>query len=202
VSQPEAQSSVELSCHHCAMVQPAVNRHCDFCRAAVHHRKVDSLQRTWLFLLTGLLFYIPANLLPIMVTSTLGAAQPNTIVGGVLLLWEHGSYPIAIVIFIASVAVPMGKFLVLLGLASGARFRLFAGPQAKVVAYRATEFIGRWSMVDVFVVAFLAALIQLGNVMAIQPGPAVLAFAAMVVSTMLAAASFEPKMFWDDIEQQ
>jgi paraquat-inducible protein A len=200
VSRPELSATAEVSCHHCAMLQPASNQHCDFCQAALHHRKVDSLQRTWLFLLTGMLFYIPANLLPIMVTSTLGKAEPSTIVGGVILLWQHGSYPIAIIIFIASVAVPMGKFLVLFGLASGARLKLLNGPQAKIVAYRATEFIGRWSMVDVFVVAFLAGLIRLGNLMAIYPGPAVLAFATMVISTMLAAASFEPKMFWDDYE--
>ena len=176
------------------------NEQRQLCTAPLHRRKVDSLQRTWLFLTTGLLLYIPANLLPIMTTTTLGQSDPSTIVGGVLLLWEHGSYPIALVIFVASIAVPIGKFLVLLVLVAGEQFRLLDNPQAQTNAYRVTEFIGRWSMVDVFVVAFLAGLIQMGNLMAILPGPAVLAFAGMVVATMLAADSFEPKLFWDEHE--
>ena len=166
-----------------------------------HHRKPDSLQRTAAYLFTGILLYIPANLMPIMTVTTLGNPEPNTIVGGVITLWEHGSYPIAAVIFVASVLVPIGKFLVLIWLLLTEHFRLFKRPNAKIAAYRVTEFVGRWSMVDVFVVAFLAGLIQFGNLMAIYPGPAVLAFAGMVVATMLAAASFEPKMFWDNYEQ-
>jgi paraquat-inducible protein A len=160
-----------------------------------------SLQRTALFLLTGLLLYIPANLLPIMTVTTLGNPEANTIIGGVVTLWEHGSYPIAGIIFIASVLVPIGKFLVLLSLLLSEHFRVFRRPGAKITVYRVTEFVGRWSMVDVFVVAFLAALVQFGNVMAIQPGPAVLAFAGMVVATMLAADSFEPKIFWHTHER-
>ena len=165
-----------------------------------HHRKPDSLQRTAAYLITGVLLYIPANLMPIMTVTTLGNPEPNTIVGGVITLLEHGSYPIAAVIFVASVLVPLGKFLVLTWLLLSEQFQLFRRPDAKIAAYRATEFVGRWSMVDVFVVAFLAGLVQFGNVMAIYPGPAVIAFAGMVVATMLAAASFEPKMFWDNYE--
>lgn len=194
-------SDNELSCHHCARLQSTNNRRCDFCGTKLHYRKVNSLQRSWIFLMTGILLYIPANALPIMVTSTLGRSESTTIVEGVLLLMEHGSYPIALVIFIASVVVPMGKFLILLALILSAQYRLFNRPQEKIIAYRVTEYIGRWSMVDVFVVAFLAGLIQLGNVMTIYPGPAVLAFAGMVIATMLAAASFEPKLFWDHYEQ-
>ena len=197
---PEDASGGELNCPHCGELQASTNKQCRLCSAPINHRKADSLQRTWLFLITGVLLYIPANLLPIMTTTTLGQSEPSTIVGGVLLLWEHGSYPIATVIFVASIAVPIGKFLVLLVLVAGEQFQLLDHPQAQITAYRVTEFIGRWSMVDVFVVAFLAGLIQMGNLMTIIPGPAVLAFAAMVVSTMLAAESFEPKMFWDQYE--
>jgi paraquat-inducible protein A len=167
---------------------------------AVAHRKPDSLQRATAFLITGVLLYIPANIMPIMTVTTLGSPEPNTIVGGVISLWEHGSYPIAMVIFVASVLVPLGKFLILIGLLLSERFHIFSQPDVKMAAYRATESVGRWSMVDVFVVAFLAGLVQFGNLIAISPGPAVWAFAGMVVVTMLAAASLEPKMFWDNHE--
>lgn len=186
----------EQSCHHCLLLQQVSNHHCEFCGARLHPYKVDSLQRSWLFLITGILLYIPANILPIMVNSTLGKTEENTIVGGVLVLWQHGSYPIALIIFIASVAVPIAKFLILFGLLLSEQLEIYNRPQSKVIAFRVTEFIGRWSMVDVFVVAFLAGLIQLDNLMAIYPGPAAIAFAGMVVSTMLAATSLETKHFW------
>ncbi len=191
-----------VACHHCATVQRDVNRRCDFCERVLHRRKPDSLQRTWLFLITGIVMYIPANVWPIMTTNTLGNEVPNTIVGGVVLLWEHGSYPIAAVIFIASVVVPITKFLVLLGLLLSEQLGVYDRPYTKVILYRITEFVGRWSMVDVFVVAFLASLIQLGKLMSIYPGPAALAFGGMVVATMLSAASFDPRLFWDGHEQK
>jgi paraquat-inducible protein A len=190
-----------LACHSCATVQPDTHHRCSFCNSVLHRRKQDSLQRTWLYLLTGIVMYLPANIWPIMVTNTLGNEQPSTIIGGIVLLWEHGSYPIAAIIFIASVAVPVAKFLVLIGLLLSEHFRVFDKPNSKTVLYRITEFVGRWSMVDVFVVAFLASLIQLGNIASIYPGPAVLAFGFMVVATMLAAASFDPRLFWDSHEQ-
>ena len=132
-----------------------------------------------------------------MHTLSMGSTDSNNIVGGVLLLWSHGSYPIAIVIFVASVAVPIGKFLALLVLLLGVQFGSKRYPQARIKLYRAIELVGRWSMVDVFVVAFLAGLIQIGNLMAIIPGPAVLSFAGMVVFTMLAADSFDSALFWE-----
>jgi paraquat-inducible protein A len=162
-----------------------------------HARNPESWSRSAAYLLTGLLLYIPANALPIMTVTSLGKSEANTIVGGVITLWAHGSYPIALVIFIASVFVPLSKFLVLIWLLACQRLSLLSNPESKMLAWRATEFIGRWSMVDVFVVAFLAGLVQFGSLMSIASGPAVLAFAGMVIATMLAAASIDTGAFWE-----
>jgi len=188
------------SCQDCLTVQPAANKRCSFCQHALHARKQNSLQRSWIFLVTALILYAPANLLPIMSTSQLGQETYSTIAGGVVLLWEHGSYLISGIILVASLIVPLAKFIALITLSLSKQLKIYAKPENKIVIYRATEFVGRWSMVDVFVVAFLASLIQMGNLMSIHPGPAALAFAGMVVCSMLAANSIDPKLFWDDDE--
>ena len=201
-AQPSTPTTMQslVSCHTCTTVQSKHNKKCRFCYHQLESQKKTSVQRSWLFLITGMLLYIPANFLPIMVTRSLGNEETSTIVGGVLLLWQHGSYPIAIVIFIASIAVPIGKFLVLASLLVMQQFRLYRNPHNQIIAYRITEFIGRWSMVDVFVVAFLASLIQMENLMSIYPGSAMLAFAGMVIATMLAAENFDPQPFWYNYE--
>lgn len=154
------------------------------------------VQHTWALLVTALVLYIPANLLPIMHTSLLGNDEPSTILGGVILLWHHGSYPIAIIIFIASVFVPIVKLVLLCWLNYSVQIGLNKKHKERIFWYRITELIGRWSMVDVFVVAILVSLIQLGNTMSIYPGPAVLAFCGVVISTMLAAITFDSKSIW------
>lgn len=163
--------------------------------------KHDQLQRSWIYLITGLMFYIPANFLPIMVTTQFGQQTYNTIAGGVVVLWEHGSYLIAIIIFVASLFVPIAKFIALTGLCLCESLNVYPRPRSKVFIYRVTEFVGRWSMIDVFVVAFLTGLIQMGALMSVYPGPAALAFAGMVVFTMLAAKSLDPKMFWEEKDE-
>lgn len=188
------------SCHRCCTVQPSSHEHCSFCQHKLHGRKHHSLQRSWVFLLTALIFYVPANALPIMATHQLGTDTYNTIAGGVVLLWEQGSYFIAAIILVASLLVPIAKFIALFTLCLSEQFKIYRKPQNKTFIFRATEFVGRWSMVDVFVVAFLASLIQMGNLMSVYPGPAALAFAGMVVFSMLAANSIDPKLFWDDNE--
>ena len=155
-----------------------------------------SIQQTWALIITAVILYIPANLLPIMTTTVLGQDEPSTIFGGVVLLWHLGSYPIAIVIFIASVAVPIAKFIVLAWLNYSVQKAHNNLTAERIKFYRIAEFIGRWSMVDVFVVIILASLIQLGNTMSIYPGSATLAFSGSVVITMLAAMTFEPKLIW------
>jgi paraquat-inducible protein A len=156
-----------------------------------------SLQRTWALLATAALLYVPANFYPIMTTTSLGQSTPSTIIGGVVELIQMGSWPIAMVIFVASVIVPVGKLgaLAWLCLVVKRSDELNAGTRTRL--YRLTEFIGRWSMVDVFVVAILVALIRAGSLMSITPGPAALAFATVVILTMLAAMTFDPRLIWD-----
>lgn len=190
-----------ISCHHCATVQAAGGERCGFCRHRLHGRRRLGLQHSWAFLVTALMLYIPANALPIMITSSVGDRTYNTIAGGVALLWEDGSYLVAGIIFVASVLVPVAKFIALIWLCLSVQFRLHDKPQSKVFVYRVAELVGRWSMLDVFVVAFLASLIQMGSLMSIYPGPAALAFGGMVAFTMLAANSLDPRLFWGEHEQ-
>ena len=157
-----------------------------------------SIQTTWALLVTSIMFYIPANTLPIMHTNILGDDQPSTILGGVVTLWKMGSYPIAAIIFIASILVPVGKLAILCWLNYSVQTDYYGGQKTRMVGYRITEFIGRWSMIDVFVVAILVSLIQLGNIMSIYPGYAALAFCTVVILTMLAAFSFDTKLIWSE----
>ena len=190
-----------ISCPLCSTVQSAERVRCDFCRHVLHTRKHHSLQRAWSFLVTALILYVPANMLPIMTTDQMGTETFNTIAGGVVSLWEHGDYLVAGIILVASLLVPLAKFAALLLLCLSEQFKIYNKPHSKVTIYRLTEFVGRWSMIDVFVVAFLASLIQLGSLLSIHPGPAALAFAGMVIFSMMAANSLDPKIFWDDYER-
>ena len=155
-----------------------------------------SIQRTWALLFTAVLLYIPANVYPIMNTNLLGNNEPSTIIGGVRLLWEAGSYPVASIIFIASVVVPVAKLIALAWLNLSVQMVDEKNQKSRALSYRITEFIGRWSMIDVFVVAILVALIQLGNTMSIYPGPAVIAFCGVVFVTMVAAMTFDSRLIW------
>lgn len=188
-------------CPICTTVGSAKNTSCRVCGATLHAGWDDSIQRTWAWLLTSAVLYLPANFLPIMHTQILGKEGDNTILGGVVALWEHESYPIAIVIFVASVLVPLGKILVLAWLCLSVQWGSTFAVTQKSMLYRITEFVGRWSMVDVFVVGILVALIQLGNVMSILPGAAALAFAVMVVASMLAAMAFDPRLLWTGVNK-
>ena len=170
---------------------------CRRCHERLHARRPHSLQRTWALLVAAAVMYIPANLYPIMNVTSLGQTSSSTIIGGVIELYQTGSWPIAIVIFIASVMVPVGKLFALSWLCFVVNRNHTLHPHSRTVLYRITEFIGRWSMVDVFVVAILVALIRAGALMSISPGPAELAFGAVVVLTMLAAMSFDPRLIWD-----
>ena len=189
------------TCHQCSHLSKANDTHCTFCGTQLHGHFTNSIQKTMALLLTSIILYIPANLLPIMHTYVLGDDTASTIVGGIILLWSHGSYPIAIIIFIASVVVPIGKIIALLWLCYNVHYKSQLSPLSKTFLYRATELAGRWSMVDVFVVAILVALIQLGNITAIHPGFGAIAFTGTVILTMLAAMSFNPKLIWKHVPQ-
>lgn len=170
---------------------------CQRCGEPLHLRLPQSLQRTWALLAAAIVMYIPANVYPIMTTTVLGQTTPATIIGGVIDLWQKGSQPIAAVIFIASIIVPVGKILALIWLSFVVRKSDDFSASTRTKLYRVTEFIGRWSMIDLFVVAILVALIRAGNLMSITPGPAALAFGAVVILTMLAAMTFDPRLIWD-----
>jgi len=189
-------------CEVCLHLNPASASGCSTCGAPLHSRVPHSIQRCVALIATAILLYLPANLLPIMTTDQLGRATDRTIVGGVIELVELGSYPIAGVIFAASVIVPVGKLAALIWLCWSVRFRHVRSKAQRTVLYRITEFVGKWSMTDVFVVAVLVALIHLGGVLRVTPGPAALAFGAMVIVTMLAAESFDPRLIWDHAETE
>ncbi|MCH7370177.1 MULTISPECIES: PqiA/YebS family transporter subunit [Aeromonas] len=196
---PEASAlqSGLVGCHICGALSEAGADTCSRCGDHLHQRKPGGLNRTWALLITSVILYIPANLYPIMDTVFLGDDSPSTILGGVILLWAMGSYPIAAIIFFASVVVPMVKILALLWLCFMVQRGQVSSPLGKLKLYRMTEFVGRWSMIDVFVVAILAGLIRLDNLMTIYPGPAAVAFAGVVLITMVAAMSFDSRLIWD-----
>jgi len=189
-------------CHVCLKLSPRASHACGLCGAALHVRLPDSRQRTVALTITAALLYIPANVLPIMTTVQLGNAIDSTILGGILLLIHHGSYPVAAVIFIASVIVPIAKLLALAWLSWSISGGQGTAHRQRTRLYRVTELIGKWSMTDVFVVAVLVALIHLGGLLVIRPGPAAVAFASMVIVTMLAAESFDPRLIWDQEEKR
>lgn len=190
------------SCHLCLKLVDNKTHNCPRCGSAIHVRKANSVQRTLALLITASILYIPANLLPIMITDQLGSSTESTILGGVVLLIELGSIPIALVIFIASVMIPLAKLLVMFYLCWSVHHGPPESTRQRTVLYRVTEFIGKWSLIDVFVVAILVALIHLSNLLVIRPGVATIAFAGVVITSMLAAESFDPRLMWDQLEKK
>lgn len=199
-AQDSAASRGLANCHRCHLLTPITDGHCPRCGASLHLRSPYSVQKTLALVCTALLFYIPANLLPIMTTRLLGDSAPSTIIGGVWLFLEHGSYFVASVIFIASVVIPMAKIIAIVWLCYNVKRPGKVDHYELTRLYRVTEFIGKWSMIDVFVVAILVALIQLGELMTIEPGLAASAFAAVVIFTMIAAHEFDVRLIWDKLE--
>lgn len=189
-----------LGCRGCGRVWPADTAACGRCGARLVPPDRRSLQAVWAWWLAGLIFYIPANLWPMLRTqSFLGLAGNTeaTILGGVIDLMHYGNHGIAAIIFVASIMVPVGKFIVIAWLARVAgRPASVDSAHSRLRALEAVEFIGRWSMIDVFVVAILSALVQLGFVASIHPGPAAVSFALSVAFTMLSALSFDPRLIW------
>jgi len=198
-----AAAAAMLSCHVCGSLlatELKSNHHsqrCKLCHTKLHFRKPYSIQRCLAYLITACILYIPANLLPIMSTTSIGELSENTIVSGVLVLWRDGEYPIALVIFIASVVVPVVKIIAIAFLCWQVGRDQPGSVRRLSKVYEIAELIGKWSMVDVFVVALLVALIQLGSMLTVQPGSAALAFAGVVIFTMLAARAFDPRLIWD-----
>ena len=195
-----------ISCHDCQLLVPVADArqhpHCPRCGAHLHQRKPNSLARTWALVCAAIIFIIPANVLPITITTTLGAKQADTIISGVIYFMQSGSWEIALVIFVASVFVPFAKLLILIFLLLSVRFRWRWRVKDRTSLYRLTELVGRWSMVDIYVVTILVALVKLGAVADIEAGPATVYFASVVVITMFAAECFDPRLLWDIFEEE
>lgn len=190
-----------VTCHGCGllcrMIDVSGAAHCPRCGSPLHARKPNNLSRTWALLIAAYILYIPANVLPIMKTRTLLGSQDDTIMSGVVFLWTSGSWPLALLVFFASVTVPLLKLIAMTILVVSVQRRSTWQPMQRLRLYRLVEFVGRWSMMDIYVVTILVALVQLQTLAAIEPGPAAVAFGAVVVLTMSAAMTFDPRSIWD-----
>ncbi len=189
------------SCPCCTAILAADHPDCPRCGVIAAPRRKHSLQWTLALLFTSLMIYIPANMLPIMVTETLGTPYPSNIMAGVILLWSDGSYPVALVIFIASIMVPSLKMLAIGWLCWNASGRGQRDSERMHLIYEVVEFVGRWSMIDVFVIAVLSALVRMGQLMNVYPATGALLFALVVILTMIAAMTFDPRLTWDRVRE-
>ncbi|WP_415756393.1 paraquat-inducible protein A [Pseudomonas sp. LT1P18] len=200
MNRPPVASELNLClCHSCGLACDMTDEphECSRCGAPLHRRKTNSLARTWAYMFTALAFYVPANLLPVMNTKMVGNGADSTIMSGVVEFWQHGAWDIALIIFIASIAVPGIKFVALtLLLVTVQRDSQWASKQRSTL-YRFVELIGYWSMLDVIVVALVASLVKFQALADIEPRPGILFFGLVVVFTMLSAMSFDPRMIWD-----
>jgi paraquat-inducible protein A len=198
---PTAARAGLVSCKACQLLsRPASANAPGFCRRCgekLEYRRHASIETTWALVIAAAICYIPANALPVFTTTTLGEEEPDTILSGVAFLYTSGSWPLALVVLVASVMIPLGKLAALVYLLLTVQRGSIANNQERTRLYRIVEIIGRWSMLDVFVVAFTVALVQLQPLTSVAPGAGVLFFAAVVVLTMLAAASFDPRLIWD-----
>jgi len=209
-----ARRSGLYACPACALLsarpEPAALEHpgeaapvveCPRCGEHLHIRKPHSIAKTWAYLIAAFILYIPANVFPITDTRTLFEDQSDTIFTGVLYLWQEGSWPLAILVFFASIVVPLAKLIVLSGLTISVQRGTLRKPAQRTRLYRIVEFIGRWSMLDIYAVAILTALVQLKSLAEVTAGPGVLAFGAVCVLTILASHSFDPRLIWDAIDE-
>lgn len=187
-----------LVCEVCGKLSPVTaSGRCPRCHAALHRRKPDGLSRSWALLLAAYVLYLPANLLPIMETRSPFGTELSTIMDGILFLWSSGSWALALVVFVASILVPLLKLFSLTYLLLSVHRHSRRDPRKRARLYRMLELIGRWSMLDVYVVTLLVALVQVQSLAIISPGPGAGAFSAVVVLSMLATMAFDPRLIWD-----
>jgi paraquat-inducible protein A len=194
-----------LGCECCGLVSAAAWAgddtaavRCPRCGHPLHARKPHSLQSTWSYLIASAVMYVPANALPVMTTTNFFRRDSYTIAGGIAELWADKSWFLAIIVFIASIAVPLVKVAALALLAWSVQQKPDWRRQDRARLYRIVETVGHWSMLDVYVVVLLGGVVQFGRIAAAQPEPGLLAFAAVVILTMLAARSFDPRLIWQE----
>jgi paraquat-inducible protein A len=208
MSATPAATSRSVRCGSCEklcdtpLLPPGARAHCPRCGATLQRRKTDSLARTWALLIAAIICYVPANLLPVMVVTGPGGSQADTILSGVQAMFAVGWYPVGALIFFASITVPILKLVSLIGLLISVQRRSHWRPRTRTVLYRVVEVIGRWSMLDMFVVSVTVALVQLGAVANVEPAVGASFFAAVVVLTIFAAQSFDPRLIWDAMEDE
>jgi paraquat-inducible protein A len=190
-------------CHTCGLavkMDDQAETECPRCGSEVHYRKHNSISRAWAFLISAFVMYLPANTEPMMRTTALGSTEGDTIMSGVLYFLSHGDWYLAVVIFAASVMLPLLKIMAIAYLLISIQRGSAVRSQQKTNLYKLAEILGKWSMLDIFVVALMVALIQLGNLTSIHPGAACIAFAAVVILTMFAEMALDPKLIWDQTE--
>lgn len=194
------------SCETCGLLsRPAPGEaegRCPRCDEELHFRKPHSIQRTWAFLIAAAVCYLPANLLPVLTTTTAAGPESDTIMQGVVLLWSPTGWPLSLIVLIASIMIPSAKILTLAYLLVTVQRGSIRNQEQRIRLYRLVDLVGRWSMVDVFVDAFTAALVQLQPLMSVAPAPGLFFFAAVVVLTMLAVESFDPRLIWDSSDSK
>jgi len=189
-----------IRCHDCGCLsrKSEKNRLCPLCSGQLHPRMSNSLQRTAALLLSAFCLYIPANIFPIMTVTRLGVGEPHTIIGGIIALINGGMVPIALLVLVASILVPLLKLLGLGLLLLNVHYRWQDHARKWTIMYRIIAFVGRWSMLDIFMISILVSLVDMGGVAQVLAGPAATAFAAVVVLTMFAAKNFDPRLIWDN----
>ncbi len=201
-----AASADLIACESCALLCPpgadGAVRPCPRCRAPLHRRKPSSLARTWALLIAAAILYVPANAYPVLTVEILGKGEPATILGGVVELFEGGMWELGLLVFFASITVPMAKLCGLTFLLVSIQRRSRWRPRDRTRLYRLIEVIGRWSMIDMFMTSILVALVQLGDVATIDAGLGAVCFASVVVLTIFAASSFDPRLIWDAVEEE
>jgi len=190
-----------LLCRTAAAAQQGDWGHCPRCGVQLVSRRRYSIQRTWAFAIAAAICYVPANFLPVLTTNEPGESETNTIMGGVISLYTSGSWFLALIVLIASIMIPVAKLAALAYLLVGVQRGSAQGSRDRTRLYRAVEFIGRWSMLDVFVVSFVAAVVELEPVLSAQVGPGMPYFAAVVILTMLAAKAFDPRLIWNGLDE-
>ena len=194
------------NCHACGLLSfpeaGVADGRCPRCDEHLHFRKRESIQRTWAFVIAAAVCYIPANLLPVLTTTTAAGAESDTILQGVILLWSPTGWPLSLIVLIASIMIPSAKLVALIYLLITVQRGSIRNNEQRIRLFRTVEFIGRWSMVDVFVDTFTAALVQLQPLMSVEPGPGLFFFAMVVVLTMLAVECFDPRLIWDAASEQ
>jgi paraquat-inducible protein A len=187
-------------CPACGLVSRAADAlaatQCPRCGVALPARKPESLQRTVAYLIASAILYVPANLMPVMTTTSVLGESQHTILGGIVELWQSGSWELAIIVWIASIGVPIGKIVVLSLLVYTAYVASPWRMRERATLYRIVQAVGHWSMLDIYVVVLLAGMVRFGAFASVRPEPGLLAFGTVVVLTVLAASSFDPRLLW------